>query len=142
MGNKKIEISFRKLQLMVKEPYVKNGFLDNFELTELMHYLIDCGLQKTKILGEIFDPIYILLDIAEIGLMGEEIGELIEAIRKDYPLIVEEKIKDVTSVGEECADIVIRVMNFCNRKDIDLQEEIEKKHKYNKTRKKLHGKKA
>jgi hypothetical protein len=40
----------------------------------------------------------------------------------------------------ECADIIIRLMNFCSRNDIDLQTAILEKNKKNLTRGKLHGK--
>jgi len=142
MEYKKLEITFRNLQKMVEEPYIKCGFKNNFELTELMYYLTDCGLETTPKLRKILNSVLTLMDVAEVGLIGEEVGELLEAIRKDYPMTTEQKTKDVTSIGEECADIVIRVMNFCNRRNIDLQEEIGKKNKYNMTRTRLHGKRV
>lgn len=73
---------------------------------------------------------------------SEEIGELLEAIRKGFPKITKKKVKGVTTIGEECADLAIRLLNLCNRLEIDLTSEIMKKHTYNVGRKYLHGKKA
>lgn len=77
---------------------------------------------------EVSDPV--IADIAEVGLFCEEIGELTEAIRKG---------KDLDEVGIECADIVIRILNFCNRKGLDLQTYILHKHSINEKRPYLHG---
>jgi len=71
-----------------------------------------------------------IADLGEVGLFSEEIGELTQAIRKGI---------DLDQVGIECADIVIRIMNFCNRKGLDLQTYIYYKHSINMKRPYLHG---
>lgn len=43
------------------------------------------------------------------------------------------------TVEEEMADIVIRVMDFCAWKGIDLDGQVEAKMRYNATREKYHG---
>lgn len=43
-------------------------------------------------------------------------------------------------VGEELADVIIRVFDLCVMKDIDIGETIRQKHEYNKTRPFKHGK--
>jgi NTP pyrophosphatase (non-canonical NTP hydrolase) len=43
------------------------------------------------------------------------------------------------TIGEEMADIVIRVMDLCEAYNIDLEEEIMRKHAINKTRLYRHG---
>jgi len=70
------------------------------------------------------------VNIAEASQIMTEIAELIEDVRKNT----------VDHYGEECADIVIRVMNFCSRNGIDLEYELEEKIKANKLRAKRHGK--
>jgi len=62
-------------------------------------------------------------------LIHSEVSEALEAWRKD----------DWNNFKEEIADIVIRVLDFCQERDINLDEEIEKKNEYNKSRPYLHG---
>lgn len=64
-------------------------------------------------------------------LMVSELGEACEGLRKD----------DWKNVAEELADTVIRVMDFCEARGIDLEKEILKKVEKNKKRKYRHGKK-
>jgi len=47
-------------------------------------------------------------------------------------------IKD--TFEDELADTVIRLFDLCKKLDIDIMKQVMHKHKYNKTRKKLHGK--
>ena len=81
------------------------------------------SFQKTK-------PIF-MGDLAELGLVTTEVSEAIEAVRDG----TKEKI------AMECADVVIRIMNFCSRKDIDLQKAILEKNDYNFQREIHHGRK-
>ena len=73
-------------------------------------------------------------DIAELGLILTEISEAME----------ETRLQGITSNDKlyiECADIIIRTMNFMTRKGcIDIEKVIYEKTKHNFTRKKLHGK--
>jgi NTP pyrophosphatase (non-canonical NTP hydrolase) len=100
-----------QLQKLVFLEYEKNGYLENWTQFE-----------EFKELQSIFD-------IAELGLISTEVSEAIESIRTD-------KI----SIGYELADIIIRVMNFASRKDIDLESAILEKNSINLNRGKLHGK--
>lgn len=72
-------------------------------------------------------------DLAEIGLIASEIGEALDYIRDS---------KEIKYVSVELADIVIRVLNFCNRKNIDLEFYIIAKNRINKMRDKYHNKKV
>jgi len=65
-----------------------------------------------------------------IALMHSELSEALEGLRRE----------DWKNVGEEMGDLVIRVMDFCEARDIDLEKEILKKIKKNKKRKYRHGK--
>ena len=69
-------------------------------------------------------------DLAELGLVTTEISEGLECIRKE----------DYEHLGEELADIIIRVVNFANRKDIDIESELIKKIFKNSKREYKHGK--
>lgn len=48
-------------------------------------------------------------------------------------------IKD--SFEDEIADTIIRILDLCGAKGIDIEKHIELKMKYNETREKMHGKK-
>lgn len=73
-----------------------------------------------------------IFDIAEIGLFDTEISELKEEIRK--------KEINWDCVKEECSDIIIRILNFCSRKGLFLEDSLIKKNEKNLEREKLHGK--
>jgi len=66
-----------------------------------------------------------------IALMHSELSEALEDIRHD----------NWKHVGEELADCVIRIMDFCEARHINLEKEILKKVKKNKKRPYKHGKK-
>lgn len=120
------------LQKIVEREYIDNGFRDRWNLIDLRvcyQTLIGMGIKITDLLFAINDA-QVLADIGEAGLIGEEVGELLTAIRKKE------------NIGEECADIVIRVMNFCDRKEINLRDEILKKNIKNVKREYLHGDKV
>jgi len=76
------------------------------------------GFEKHGIIG----------DLAELGLITTEVSEAITKVRKNE-----------TGIEEELADIVIRVLNYCNRKGIILDTNILWKNELNQKRIKLHG---
>jgi NTP pyrophosphatase (non-canonical NTP hydrolase) len=67
---------------------------------------------------------------AKLMLVVSEVVEAMEADRKN----------DMENMGEELADIIIRVADLAGRLGIDLDVEIEKKMAFNRTRPKMHGK--
>lgn len=60
-----------------------------------------------------------------------EVSEASEAVRDDK----------IEGFAEELADIFIRLVNLCEVWNIDLEEEIIKKHNKNLDRPRLHGRK-
>ena len=66
-----------------------------------------------------------------IALIHSELSEALEGMRKD----------DWNNVAEEMADAVIRILDFCEGRNIDLEAEIIKKMNKNKFRGYKHGKK-
>jgi len=108
-------MSLKELQTLVYNEYIKNGFESEWRITMDMQAIV----QKK-------------FDLAELALVTSEVSEAMEEVRK--------KIIDKDHLAEECADIIIRVLNFMSRNDFDATEAINKKHIKNLGREKLHGK--
>jgi NTP pyrophosphatase (non-canonical NTP hydrolase) len=66
-------------------------------------------------------------------LSHSEISEALEAYRHNIPY------GEKGWLGEELADAVIRIWDMVEYLKIDIAKEINKKHKYNKTREYRHG---
>jgi len=64
-------------------------------------------------------------------LIHSEVSEALEAFRNN----------DSDNFREEIADIAIRLLDLCEAFHIDLEHEIEKKHKFNQSRSYRHGNK-
>lgn len=62
-------------------------------------------------------------------LIHSEISEALEAFR----------VQNMDNFSEECADTAIRLLDMCEFLDINLEEEIERKHNINKQRPYRHG---
>ena len=73
-----------------------------------------------------------------MALIHAEISEALEALRDNNP--TSNKIMEFSSVEEELADAVIRIMDYCFGKDFDIAGAIEAKLEYNKDRDFMHGK--
>jgi len=80
-------------------------------------------------------------DAEMIALMHSELSEALEAIRHEGYELVSEHIPDYNQVAEEMADVVIRVLDFCEARNIDLGSAIVAKVEFNRTRPYKHGKK-
>lgn len=68
--------------------------------------------------------------------------ELIEKDKEDFidfKWSFENSIKD--TFEDELADTIIRILDLCGAKGIDIEKHIELKMKYNESREKMHGKK-
>ena len=80
-------------------------------------------------------------DAEMIALMHSELSEALEAIRHEGYELVSEHIPNYNRVAEEMADVVIRVLDFCEARNIDLGSAIVAKMEFNITRPYKHGKK-
>jgi NTP pyrophosphatase (non-canonical NTP hydrolase) len=67
----------------------------------------------------------------KLMLVVSELGECAEAYRTD---------SNKEAIVEELADAVIRILDLCGYRELNLEEAILKKIKRNKTRPHLHGK--
>ena len=117
----------KKIQKILFEEYKRNGYLDMWN-----------NINNKSI-----------ADIAELGLIVTEVSEAIEVIRtsKDENLISHIKEYDDSDklryqLGYECADIIIRVLNFMSRKQLSAFFFIRKKNEKNLKRGYLHGKRV
>ena len=106
-----------KIQQEVYKEYIKNGYAERWSVEYLTQHPEELAL---------------VIDLAEVGLFVTEVAELMEDIRN----------ANVDHYGEEGADIVIRVLNWFNRKKIDLESALIAKHQRNLKREKLHGRKV
>jgi len=67
-------------------------------------------------------------------LLGEEIGELNKAVRKELKLLKTDQNSKNGSVARELADVVIIICTIANRLDIDLEKAFRGKEEINKKR--------
>jgi phosphoribosyl-ATP pyrophosphohydrolase len=67
----------------------------------------------------------------KIALMHSEASEMLEALRDG----------DEPQLAEECADLLIRLFDFTDARNIDIQLAVEKKMAKNESRPHLHGRK-
>lgn len=75
----------------------------------------------------------------DIALIHSEASEALEDIRSDkWNPTYDEKLKPL-GVGSELADIIIRVLAFAGKHDIDLGDMLVRKMLYNETRPHKHG---
>ncbi len=66
--------------------------------------------------------------------LGEEVGELFKAVRKQEKLKLDSKKEVSDTVDEELADILIYLCSIANRYHIDLERAFREKEEINKTR--------
>ena len=112
-------MELNKIQKLVYEEYIKNGYLEMFTV---------CGPNE-------YTKLQRLVDIAELGLIGTEESEAIEDVRKlGYPMLLDK-------LGIELSDIIIRALNIVSRKGIDIEPVLLAKHMKNMSRGERHGKK-
>lgn len=69
----------------------------------------------------------------ECLLLGEEVGELFKAVRKQQDMKLDTK-STVGSVDEELADILIYLCSIANHLEIDLEQALRSKEEANKQR--------
>ena len=66
-------------------------------------------------------------------MLGEEVGELFKAVRKEEGLAIDKNSK-VGDIKEELADIFIYLCSIANRYDVDLESAFREKEEKNKKR--------
>jgi len=109
-------MNFKKIQSIVYEEYKKNDYLKMWGDAQKVLKFFENGPE--------------IVDVAEVGLISEEVGEAEREIRKGR------------NPKYELADIIIRTLNFASRKGIDVEQAILEKHEKNMKREKRHGRKV
>jgi NTP pyrophosphatase (non-canonical NTP hydrolase) len=117
-------MKIKELQRQAHINAVSKGFWEDY--TKLRDYLI--SVDKWQEHGEYIKNIH---KTALLMLVVGELSEAVEGLRKG----------DRENLAEEMADSVIRIMDFCGGKDIDLETEVIKKMAINSQRPDKHGKK-
>ena len=77
---------------------------------------------------------------SKIALIHSEGSEVLEAIRKPTAER-SKKIPDFSEEADECADIFIRLMDYCGRRRMNIEGAVLAKMEYNSKRPHMHGKK-
>ena len=67
-------------------------------------------------------------------MLGEEVGELFKAIRKQENLSIDAKSQSF-SIPDEMADIIVMLCSIANRFNVDLEKAFRDKEEINKKRK-------
>ena len=114
------EISLKEIQTLVYEEYTMNGYKELWNKTY--------GAK-----GKDLEEIQKKTDLAELGLIDTETAEAKEEVRNHGKS---------DKLGFECADIIIRTLNFMSRKGLDATKYIIDKHDVNIKREPLHGRRV
>ena len=77
-----------------------------------------------------------------IALCHSELSEALEEYRKGIAQLYFEKDHKPCGIAVELADCIIRILDYCGKENIDIDEILRIKHEYNKTRPYRHGNKV
>lgn len=80
-----------------------------------------------------------LFNSEKIALEHSELSERLETLRKD-PDKIDEHCPEFKNIEIECADLIIRCLDFCGRRNLRIGEAIVAKMAFNETREHMHGK--
>lgn len=79
--------------------------------------------------------------VNQIAHMHAECSELMECVVRD-PHAPGTRVPEITEEAEQCADLFLRLVDYCYARGIDLKHAAQLKHKYNEGRPHKHGKKV
>jgi NTP pyrophosphatase (non-canonical NTP hydrolase) len=119
--------TLNKLRDEIHEYAINKGFWDNKRETGTL--LMLCVSELAEAMEADRNGLY-----ADLELIEKDKENFI-----DFKWSFENSIKD--TFEDELADTIIRILDLCGAKGIDIEKHIELKMKYNATREKMHGKK-
>jgi len=129
----------RNLQLFIELLEAEAQVVNEAQRTKGFHddYLF---IRDAFVEGDVrLDQVELMFTLSQLGLMGTEVTEMIEAVRKPCE---SEKIPGFTQEEEEAADLQIRLLHFAGRRKLRLGEAYRAKMAYNLNRPHKHGKQA
>lgn len=118
------------LRNVCHEMAVEKGWWD-----DVIHEITNSEITPVLTKGE-EDQLIAIKKGSSIALMHSELSECLEAIRKDLP---SDHLHGRSMEEEELADVIIRIMDYCGRYDIDIGEVMIEKIAFNAERSRRHG---
>lgn len=134
--------TLNKLRDEIHEYSINKGFWDKER--EIGTLLMLCVSELAEAMEADRNGNYAQLHSDEFIVDGKTIYEDLQlAIEENYLVKFEDifrsQVKD--TFEDELADTIIRILDLCGAKGIDIEKHIELKMKYNATRERMHGKK-
>jgi hypothetical protein len=99
----------------------------------------DALLEKCHENTKLYRRVKQLFNAEKIALMHSELSEGLEGCRKDGE-ILDTHCPDFLNIEIEMADAIIRILEFCQRRNFRIGDALIAKHNFNLTRERMHGK--